>query len=123
PTGRRRASPPSPAPRAPPSSASSPCRDEEPGLTRHVKRWQAGASGRRMIKSFADHDTERVFRRERVRRLPSDLLARAYRKLLMLDAATQLRVLRVPPGNRPEALHGVRKRLHNNRIHILQLTC
>ncbi|HLT45601.1 MAG TPA: type II toxin-antitoxin system RelE/ParE family toxin [Rubricoccaceae bacterium] len=69
-----------------------------------------------MIKSFADHDTERVFRRERVRRLPSDLLARAYRKLVMLDAATQLRDLRVPPGNRLEALHGDRKGQHSIRI-------
>ena len=34
----------------------------------------------------------------------------------MLDAATSLNDLRVPPGNRLEALHGKRKGQHSIRI-------
>ena len=40
-----------------------------------------------MIRSFRDPDAERLFRRERVRRVPPDLHRIALRKLLMLDAA------------------------------------
>ena len=61
-----------------------------------------------VIRSFRDDDTERVFRREHVRRF-SDTLARvALRKLLMLDAAESLDDLRSPPGNRLERLSGSR---------------
>jgi proteic killer suppression protein len=40
-----------------------------------------------VIRSFADADTERVWRRERVRRFGSDLQRMANRKLLIIDAA------------------------------------
>ena len=38
------------------------------------------------------------------------------RKLWMLDAATELSELRVPPNNRLEALHGNRKGQHCIRV-------
>ncbi len=60
-----------------------------------------------MIRSFADRETERLFRRERSR-IPSDIQRRALRKLLLLHAATDINQLRVPPGNRLEALTGNR---------------
>ena len=69
-----------------------------------------------MIKSFADEASAALFERRRPRRLPPDLHARAYRKLVMLDAATILNDLRVPPGNRLEALKGDRAGLHSIRI-------
>ena len=60
-----------------------------------------------MIRSFADRDTERLFRRERVSRFRSfDRIA--LRKLRMLDAAAGLTDLRSPPGNRLEKLKGDR---------------
>lgn len=45
-----------------------------------------------------------LFNRQRSRKLPSDLQRVALRKLLMLDAATILEDLRVPPANRLEKL-------------------
>ncbi len=69
-----------------------------------------------MIRSFADRDTERVFRRERARRFSPAVQKAGYRKLLMLDAAETLNDLRVPPGNRLEKLSGDRVGRHSVRI-------
>jgi proteic killer suppression protein len=69
-----------------------------------------------VIKSFRDRDTERLFRREQIRRLPTRLLRGALKKLLILDAAGQLEDLRLPPGNRLETLKGDRAGQHSIRI-------
>jgi toxin HigB-1 len=69
-----------------------------------------------VIQSFGDADTERVWRRERVRRFGSDLQRKANRKLLIVDAAETLNDLRVPPGNRLERLRGERVRQYSIRI-------
>jgi len=69
-----------------------------------------------VIQSFGDADTERVWRRERVRRFGSDLQRMANRKLLIIDAAETLNDLRVPPGNRLERLRGERVGLYSIRI-------
>ena len=50
------------------------------------------------------------------RKLPGDIQKSALRKLMMLDAAEELDDLKVPPGNRLEALRGDRKGLHSIRI-------
>ena len=57
-----------------------------------------------MIKSIRDAETEKVFRRERSRKLPQDIQQTAYRKLRYLNNAKDLTDLRVPPGNRLEKL-------------------
>ena len=68
-----------------------------------------------MIRSFADRDTELVFRGQRSRRF--DAIAKAaLRKLEMLHAAGALEDLLVPPGNRLEALRGDRQGQHSIRI-------
>jgi proteic killer suppression protein len=69
-----------------------------------------------VIRSFADRDTARVFAREYVRRLAAALHAVAWRKLAQLHAATRLDSLRIPPGNRLEALKGNRTGQHSIRI-------
>ena len=69
-----------------------------------------------MIVSFADRDAERLFLRQRVKRLDSRLHKKALTKLLLLDAAYELDELRVPPGNRLEALKGDRIGQHSIRI-------
>lgn len=69
-----------------------------------------------MIRSFRDHDTERIFHRQKVRSFPSDLLRVALRKLVMLDAATTLADLKVPPANRLEKLAGDRLGQHSIRV-------
>lgn len=69
-----------------------------------------------MIKSFRDKETQKVFERQRVRRLPANLHRSALRKLLVLDAAEELGDLRVPPGNRLEKLSGRRAGQYSIRI-------
>ena len=54
--------------------------------------------------------------RESAKRIDPRIHTVANRKLHMLDAATQLEDLRVPPGNRPEALKGNRAGQHSIRI-------
>ena len=70
----------------------------------------------RVIQSFGDADTQRVWRRERVRRFGSDLQRMANRKLLIIDAAETLNDLQVPPGNRLERLRGERVGQYSIRI-------
>lgn len=69
-----------------------------------------------MIRSFRDRETERIFDRERSRALAQDVQHIALRKLRMLDAATRLADLRIPPGNRLEKLHGDREGKYSIRI-------
>jgi proteic killer suppression protein len=61
-----------------------------------------------VIRSFADEETEKAFRRERSRVLPPDVQRRAHRKLLLVNAAERVDDLRAPPGNRLERLKGDR---------------
>jgi len=69
-----------------------------------------------MIKTFRGDETGKIFSRESSRKLPHEIQRVALRKLLMLDAATDLHDLRVPPGNRLETLHGDRKGQYSIRI-------
>jgi toxin HigB-1 len=69
-----------------------------------------------VIKSFSDRDTERLFRREPVRRFPANLRRVMLRKLVVLDAAESVEDLRSPPGNRLEKLRGDREGQHSIRV-------
>lgn len=69
-----------------------------------------------MLESFRCGETERIFRREYSRRLPTDIQKSAFRKLRMLNRSSTIDDLRVPPGNRLEALSGNRKGQHSIRI-------
>jgi proteic killer suppression protein len=69
-----------------------------------------------VIVSFADRDTEALFRRERPRRFDPRILDTALRKLRYLHAAASLDDLRSPPGNRLEALKGDRVGQHSIRV-------
>lgn len=62
-----------------------------------------------MIRSFRDGITEAVFRGECPKGFPANLLKVARRKLAMLEAAKDLRDLRVPFNNKLHAPHGDRK--------------
>jgi len=62
-----------------------------------------------MIIDFADHATEDIFNgldTKQARRIPSVVWRIAIRKLDMLNAAHELRDLRLPPANHLEALKG-----------------
>ena len=69
-----------------------------------------------MIKSFADKRTAAIFGGYAVRGLPAQIQRRARAKLLAIDAAAILDDLRVPPGNRLEALKGDRQGQHSIRV-------
>jgi proteic killer suppression protein len=67
------------------------------------------------IKSFRCRDTKALFEREASRRF-EPIAASARRKLEQLEWAGRLDDLRVPPGNRLEALRGDRKGQYSIRI-------
>ena len=69
-----------------------------------------------MIRTFADRRTKAVFEDVPVKGLGPDLRRAARKKLLMLNRATDLADLRVPPGNRLEALKGERVGQHSIRV-------
>ena len=76
-----------------------------------------------MIKSFRDKEAERIFRGQYSLRLPQSIQRGAARKLEQLNAATVLDTLRVPPGNRLEALTGDRQGQHRIRINDQWRVC
>jgi len=68
-----------------------------------------------VIRTFRCRDTQALFEGRQVRRF--DSCARvAMRKLAILDAAGTINDLRIPPGNRLEALKGNRHGQHSIRI-------
>jgi toxin HigB-1 len=69
-----------------------------------------------MILSFKSVETERVWNGGISRRLPMDIQAIGLRKLRIVNAAQVLMDLRIPPGNRLEALKGDRSGQHSIRI-------
>ena len=75
-----------------------------------------------MIKSFKCADTEELSKGERVRKF-LNIAVVAQRKLLQLQIAGQLSDLRVPPGNRLEALAGDRKGQHSIRVNDQWRVC
>ncbi len=76
-----------------------------------------------MIKSFADAEAEKVFRREFSRKLPGDIQTVALRKLRMLNNAHSLNDLRSPPANRLEKLSGDREGRYSIRINDQWRVC
>lgn len=69
-----------------------------------------------MIQNFADPETELIWSGRRSRKLPPDIQPAALRKLRLLNQARALQDVRIPPGNRLEALKGERKGQHSIRI-------
>jgi proteic killer suppression protein len=80
-----------------------------------------------MIRTFADPGTEDVFDGKNsaaARRVcPRSLWKVAYRKLDLLDSATEVNDLRIQPGNRLEALKGDRSGQHSIRINDQYRIC
>ena len=81
----------------------------------------------RVIRSFRDQATEDLFNGRNTKaarqRLPRSLWRVATRRLDALDQAEILDDLRVPPGNRLEALRGDRRGQHSIRINDQYRIC
>ena len=75
-----------------------------------------------MIRSFQCADTQALFEGRRGARF-ANIAAVALRKLQQLHAATTLDFLRVPPGNRLEALSGNRAGQHSIRVNDQWRVC
>ena len=76
-----------------------------------------------MIKSFADKETEKVYRLSFSKKLPHDIQHVALRKLIMMYNAGCLEDLRVPPANHLEQLSGNRKGQYSIRINDQYRIC
>ena len=59
-----------------------------------------------MIRTFQDKETAALFLGLKVKRLPGDVQSVARRKLAQLEQVAAVDELRIPPGNRLEALKG-----------------
>jgi len=69
-----------------------------------------------VIKSFKEKQAETIAAGKISRKLPQGMQRSSLKKLRQLDAAADLNDLRIPPGNRLEALHGDREGQHSIRI-------
>ena len=76
-----------------------------------------------MIRSFASKVTETIWRGRRVAKLPLDVQHGGRRKLRMLNNASELQELRVPPKNRLEKLKGDRVGQFSIRINDRWRVC
>ncbi|MDR7146396.1 type II toxin-antitoxin system RelE/ParE family toxin [Rhizobium sp. BE258] len=76
-----------------------------------------------MIRSFADAETEKIWSGQRSRKLPADIQLVALRKLRLLNSARAIEDLRIPPGNRLEALKGDRRGQYSIRINDQWRVC
>jgi toxin HigB-1 len=69
-----------------------------------------------VIKTFKNAETQKIYQRDRSRKLPADIQQGALRKLRMINNAVNLIDLRVPPANHLEKLGGDRKGQYSVRI-------
>ena len=75
-----------------------------------------------MIVSFGDQGTADLFLGKRVKRF-ANIASVAERKLQQIDSVATLEALRVPPGNRLEALAGNRKGQYSIRVNDQWRVC
>ncbi len=76
-----------------------------------------------MITTFLCKESEKIFSRTFSKKLPHEIQRGAYKKLLMLDAATNLDDLKIPPANRLEKLSGNREGAYSIRINQQYRVC
>ncbi|MCK5147851.1 type II toxin-antitoxin system RelE/ParE family toxin [bacterium] len=69
-----------------------------------------------MIRFFKCKETAKIFNRTFSKKLPTDIQEIAFRKLRMINRASIINDLKVPPGNRLELLHGDREGQYSIRI-------
>lgn len=75
------------------------------------------------IKTWACELTRELFEREQNRILPPQVVRRARKKLLLIDASAEIEFLKVPPGNRLKKLKGNRAGQWSIRINDQYRIC
>ena len=76
-----------------------------------------------VIVNCKDRETQALWETGKNRKFPPSMLKSANYKLAILDAATELSELLLPPGNKLEALKGSRKGQHSIRINDQYRIC
>ena len=76
-----------------------------------------------MIKSFKCKETEKIWNEEFSKKFPHDIQKKALQKLRMLNAASLLSDLKIPPNNHLEALNKDRQGQHSIRINDQYRIC
>jgi proteic killer suppression protein len=76
-----------------------------------------------MIKSFKCKENEKIWNEEFSKKLPCDIQKRALQKLRMLNSASILSDLKIPPNNHLEALSDDRQGQHSIRINNQYRIC
>jgi len=76
-----------------------------------------------VIKTFKDDEAQKIYQRQRSRKLPSDIQQVALRKLRMINNSVSINDLRVPPANRLEKLSGNRAGQWSIRINDQWRVC
>ncbi|UQS82841.1 type II toxin-antitoxin system RelE/ParE family toxin [Bombilactobacillus folatiphilus] len=76
-----------------------------------------------MIINFADGETEKIYNQKFSKKLPQSMQKVALRKLVMLNNATNMNDLRVPPANHLERLRGNRDGQYSIKINAQYRLC
>ena len=99
------------------------------------RKWHAAATAiefdmyllyrynKNMIVNFRDKETAKVYQQEFSKKLPQAIQRLALRKLMMIDNASSLNDLRIPPANHLEQLSGQRKDEYSIRINKQYRIC
>ncbi len=69
-----------------------------------------------MILSFGSKDTDKIWKGERVSKLPNEVQEIGRRKLRMLNNSQNMNDLKIPPSNRLEKLSGNLRDFYSIRI-------
>lgn len=76
-----------------------------------------------MIKSFRDNAAFAIYNQQYSKALPREIQSIALRKLIMIDNASNINDLRIPPGNHLEKLCGNRVGQYSIRINDAYRIC
>ena len=77
----------------------------------------------RVIRFFANAETERFFMTGKSRRVPTEIRVRAAMRLTQVNAATRVEDLRLPPSNQLEPVKGARKGQWSIRVNDQWRVC
>ena len=76
-----------------------------------------------MIKSFKSKEAQKIWNEEFSKKLPTTIQKRALQKLMMLNIASSINDLQIPPSNHLEALSGDRQGQFSIRINDQYRIC